>query len=152
MDAVSNPIVGSTVSRLLAARGVHRGFVISPFPKELMHMLHCRTYQMACRLDVTVPERVVGFARITPAHNSKCAVGVSWRGRHRARPGVCAGTPGKCGAIGATGGGSRAGVFRFWDFSRPISLEIYFKIYIYFFINAKINCFLHFTKGNTGFR
>eukprot|EP01065_Artemidia_motanka_P017711 TRINITY_DN2114_c0_g1_i1.p1 TRINITY_DN2114_c0_g1~~TRINITY_DN2114_c0_g1_i1.p1 ORF type:complete len:846 (+),score=225.32 TRINITY_DN2114_c0_g1_i1:65-2539(+) len=43
------------VSRLLERRGVHRGMVLTPFPKELMHMLHCRIFQMLNRVEVTTP-------------------------------------------------------------------------------------------------
>eukprot|EP01062_Namystynia_karyoxenos_P004909 TRINITY_DN11739_c0_g2_i1.p1 TRINITY_DN11739_c0_g2~~TRINITY_DN11739_c0_g2_i1.p1 ORF type:complete len:879 (+),score=264.62 TRINITY_DN11739_c0_g2_i1:312-2639(+) len=43
------------ISRLFERRGVHMGFVLCPFPKELMHMLHCRIYQMLTRVEVTTP-------------------------------------------------------------------------------------------------
>eukprot|EP01064_Diplonema_japonicum_P018610 TRINITY_DN27302_c0_g1_i1.p1 TRINITY_DN27302_c0_g1~~TRINITY_DN27302_c0_g1_i1.p1 ORF type:complete len:831 (+),score=188.39 TRINITY_DN27302_c0_g1_i1:67-2493(+) len=47
--------MGVHISRLMRNRGNHTSFTLTPFPKEVMQMLHCRVHPMVMRLNVNAP-------------------------------------------------------------------------------------------------
>eukprot|EP01065_Artemidia_motanka_P017712 TRINITY_DN2114_c0_g2_i1.p1 TRINITY_DN2114_c0_g2~~TRINITY_DN2114_c0_g2_i1.p1 ORF type:complete len:1250 (+),score=353.15 TRINITY_DN2114_c0_g2_i1:65-3814(+) len=42
--------LGRHIPRLFKHRGTHMGFLLTPFPREILHMLHCRVHVMVGRL------------------------------------------------------------------------------------------------------